>query len=81
MATRKGDGHRDEELSAVDCVAAWGALLAEALVKTGGPLTDEERAWADDVLGDLTYRTARRAGAGSIGVLVTKASAIPTIRD
>ncbi|MCU1375642.1 MAG: hypothetical protein JWO68_2928 [Actinomycetia bacterium] len=51
MATRKGDGHRDEELSAVDCVAAWGALLAEALVKTGGPLTDEERAWADDVLG------------------------------
>jgi hypothetical protein len=26
-------------------------MLAEALRQTGGPLSDEKRAWADDVLG------------------------------
>ena len=36
---------------ALDDVAGWGALLAEALRETGGPLSDEERAWADEVLG------------------------------
>lgn len=36
---------------ALDDVGGWGALLAEALRSTGGPLTDEERAWADGVLG------------------------------
>lgn len=36
---------------AIDDVAGWGALLAEALRESGGPLTDEERAWADDLLG------------------------------
>jgi Arc/MetJ-type ribon-helix-helix transcriptional regulator len=36
---------------ALDDVAGWGAMLAEALRRTGGPLTDEERAWADTVLG------------------------------
>jgi Arc/MetJ-type ribon-helix-helix transcriptional regulator len=35
----------------LDDVAGWGALLAEALRETGGPLTDEERAWADGLLG------------------------------
>jgi Arc/MetJ-type ribon-helix-helix transcriptional regulator len=35
----------------LDDVAGWGALLAEALRETGGPLSDEERAWADQVLG------------------------------
>jgi len=35
---------------ALDDVAGWGSLLAEALAETGGPLTDAERAWADDVL-------------------------------
>lgn len=35
---------------ALDDVAGWGALLAEALDATGGPLTDDERAWADAVL-------------------------------
>ena len=33
-----------------DDVAAWDALLGEALRETGGPLSEEERAWADDVL-------------------------------
>lgn len=35
---------------ALDDIAGWGALLAEALRATGGPLTDEERAWADNLL-------------------------------
>ena len=35
----------------LDDVAGWGALLAEALRGTGGPLSDDERAWADQVLG------------------------------
>jgi hypothetical protein len=36
---------------ALDDVAGWGALLAEALRETGGTLSDEERAWADEILG------------------------------
>lgn len=36
---------------ALDDVAGWGAMLAEALQETGGALTDGERAWADQVLG------------------------------
>lgn len=35
---------------ALDDVDGWGAMLAEALDATGGPLTDDERAWADSVL-------------------------------
>jgi Arc/MetJ-type ribon-helix-helix transcriptional regulator len=35
---------------ALDDVAGWGAVLAEALTATGGPLSDAERAWADSVL-------------------------------
>lgn len=31
-------------------VAGWAHTLAEALEETGGPLTEEEREWADDVL-------------------------------
>jgi len=36
---------------ALDDVAGWGAMLAEALRETGGALSDEERAWADEILG------------------------------
>ena len=36
---------------ALDDVAGWGAMLAEALRQTGGALSDDERAWADGVLG------------------------------
>jgi len=36
---------------ALDDVAGWGAALAEALAQTGGDLTAEERAWADQILG------------------------------
>jgi len=35
----------------LDDVAGWGALLAEALRATGGSLTEEERTWADGILG------------------------------
>jgi Arc/MetJ-type ribon-helix-helix transcriptional regulator len=36
---------------ALDDVAGWGAMLAEALRGTGGEMSDEERSWADGVLG------------------------------
>jgi Arc/MetJ-type ribon-helix-helix transcriptional regulator len=36
---------------ALDDVAGWGAMLAEALRDTGGALSAGERAWADEVLG------------------------------
>lgn len=35
---------------ALDDVAGWGALLAEALRQTGGALSEDERAWADGIL-------------------------------
>lgn len=35
---------------ALDDVAGWGTVLAEALRETGGPLTDAERAWVDSLL-------------------------------
>ena len=44
-----------------DDVAAWGAVLAHALEKSGGPLTDAEREWADLVLG-VPKRRGRRIG-------------------
>jgi Arc/MetJ-type ribon-helix-helix transcriptional regulator len=43
---------------ALDDVAGWGAMLAEALRQTGGELSDDERAWADDVLGTGTASAA-----------------------
>lgn len=46
---------------AIDDVAGWGALLAEALRESGGPLTDEERAWADDLLGTRRRRRGSAA--------------------
>ncbi len=36
---------------ALDDVAGWGAMLARALDDTGGPMSAEERAWADTALG------------------------------
>lgn len=41
---------------ALDDLAGWGAMLADALRETGGPLTDDERAWADGLLGSPTDR-------------------------
>ena len=47
--------------TALDDVAGWGALLADALRQTGGPLTDEERAWADQLLGAKKRRRTSAA--------------------
>src|SRR5439155_4277961 len=46
---------------ALDDVAGWGALLADALRETGGPLSEDERAWADQALGV----TRRREGSAA----------------
>ena len=46
---------------ALDDVAGWGALLAEGLRETGGPLTDDERAWADEQLGNRRRRRGSAA--------------------
>lgn len=46
---------------ALDDVAGWGALLAEALRESGGPLTDDERAWADEMLGTSRRRRGSAA--------------------
>ena len=35
----------------LDDLAGWEAVLADGRAATGGDLTDEERAWADTVLG------------------------------
>ena len=45
----------------LDDVSGWGALLAEALRESGGPLTDEERSWADDLLGTGSRRSGSAA--------------------
>jgi Arc/MetJ-type ribon-helix-helix transcriptional regulator len=42
---------------AIDDVAGWGALLAQALRETGGSLSDDEKAWADEMLGTEKRRT------------------------
>jgi Arc/MetJ-type ribon-helix-helix transcriptional regulator len=41
-------------------LAGWGALLATALTETGGPLSTEERAWADSVLKPQRKAKAKR---------------------
>jgi Arc/MetJ-type ribon-helix-helix transcriptional regulator len=45
---------------AIDDVAGWGAMLAQALEATGGPMSADERAWADAALG---VRKSRRRSA------------------
>ena len=35
---------------ALDDEAGWGAALAQALAESGGSLSPEEQAWADDIL-------------------------------
>lgn len=45
----------------LDDVAGWGAMLADALRETGGPLTSDERAWADELLGTRRRRRGSAA--------------------
>ena len=44
---------------ALDDVAGWGSVLAGALRATGGPLSAEEKEWADEVLGVRKRRKRR----------------------
>ncbi len=37
--------------TSLDDVTGWGAMLAKALEDAGWPMTPEEGAWADEVLG------------------------------
>jgi Arc/MetJ-type ribon-helix-helix transcriptional regulator len=46
---------------ALDDIAGWGAMLAQALDESGGPVSGDERAWADEVLG--VPKTRRRTAA------------------
>lgn len=43
---------------ALDDVAGWQRTLDEALVASGGPLSVEERAWADEVLNAAAHSVA-----------------------
>ncbi len=36
---------------ALDDVAGWGTMLAQALEASGGPMSADERSWADAALG------------------------------
>lgn len=40
----------------LDDIAGWGALLAQALRDTGGRLSHDEKAWADEMLGNRKRR-------------------------
>ena len=46
---------------ALNDVAGWGAMLGQALERTGGPLTKKERAWADGILKPSATKRRRRA--------------------
>jgi Arc/MetJ-type ribon-helix-helix transcriptional regulator len=50
---------------ALDDVAGWGAMLADALRDTGGELSREERRWADEVLGVKGRAKGRPNGAAA----------------
>jgi Arc/MetJ-type ribon-helix-helix transcriptional regulator len=41
----------------LDDITGWGALLAQALRDTGGPLSPDEKTWADEMLGKRKRRT------------------------
>lgn len=47
--------------AALDDIAGWGAMLADALEVTGGELSAEERRWADEKLGSNGRRTCSAA--------------------
>jgi Arc/MetJ-type ribon-helix-helix transcriptional regulator len=45
---------------ALNDAAGWSRMLDEALVASGGPMTDDERAWADGVLGHERSKAKKR---------------------
>jgi len=46
---------------ALDDVAGWSAMLANALEATGGEISAEERRWADEALGNTSRRRSPAA--------------------
>jgi Arc/MetJ-type ribon-helix-helix transcriptional regulator len=46
---------------ALDDIAGWGTVLADALDATGGELSAEERRWADQALGNKGRRGSSAA--------------------
>jgi Arc/MetJ-type ribon-helix-helix transcriptional regulator len=48
---------------ALNDVAGWGAMLGQALKRTGGPLTRKELAWADTILKSPSTPKRRRTAA------------------
>ena len=45
--------------------AGWRAMLNDALQQTGGPLTNEERKWADSILRPSERKAERKKSGGS----------------
>ena len=45
--------------------AGWREMLNDALRQTGGPLTNEERKWADALLHPPERKPARKKGTGT----------------
>jgi hypothetical protein len=39
--------------------AGWSEMLQNALQQTGGPLTEKERAWADEILSPPRHKSSR----------------------
>jgi Arc/MetJ-type ribon-helix-helix transcriptional regulator len=44
-------------------VAGWSSMLKDALARTGGPLTRDERAWAESVLRPRAKHKRKRRAA------------------
>lgn len=47
---------------AIEDVDAWATMLDQALQETGGPLTPEEEAWADSMMGVEARKRTRERG-------------------
>jgi Arc/MetJ-type ribon-helix-helix transcriptional regulator len=47
--------------TALDDSRGWDRMLEQMLEETGGPLTDAEREWADDVLGIPKSKRRKRS--------------------
>ena len=48
---------------ALQDAAGWKQMLDEALEETGGPLTEEEQAWVDGILGPVEKSESQKAKA------------------
>jgi Arc/MetJ-type ribon-helix-helix transcriptional regulator len=40
--------------------AGWRAMLKDALLQTGGPLTKDERKWVDGILGQQSHKRSSK---------------------